>query len=117
MEQSYKKYDIVLVDFGNNTDSEQSGIRPAIIVQNDMGNFFSTSTIVMPITSKQKKLNQPTHTLIKRTKSNGLNRDSVVLGECLRQISKGRIVQLIGTLTEDYEREEIRRVYQANFGE
>lgn len=119
MDQEYRRYDVVLVDFGNNSiDSEQSGKRPAIIVQNDTGNFFSTTTIVMPLTSNtNKNPNQPTHTLIKKGKENGLVNDSMVLGECMRQVSKRRIIKSLGKILNLHEQNEIRRVYEANFGE
>lgn len=118
MEQNYKRYDVVLVNFGENTiDSEQSGTRPAIIIQNDTGNFFSKTTIVMPLSSRLKNLNQPTHTLIKKGREKGLVSDSIVLGECLRQVSEKRIIKLLGSITNIHEKNEIRRVYNANFGE
>lgn len=118
MTQELKRYDVVLVNFGSNSiDSEQSGTRPAIIIQNDTGNYFSSTTIVMPLTSKYKNVNQPTHTLIKKGKDKGLINDSVVLGECLRQISEKRIKQYLGKITDKDEQKEIRRVYEANFGD
>lgn len=118
MELGYKRYDVVLVDFGKEfMDSEQSGVRPAIIIQNDTGNFFSKSTIVLPVTTKHKNLNQPTHTLLKRGRKKGLIEDSVVLGECIRQISEKRIISLLGKITDEKEKNEIKRVYLANFGE
>lgn len=116
MEGSYKRYDIVLVDFGETIESEQSGIRPAIIIQNDVGNFYSKSTIVMPMTSRLKNRHQPTHALIRRSKETGLVKDSMLLGECIRQISEKRILQYIGTVTDKFEQSEVKRVYQANFG-
>ena len=89
MTHDLKRYDIVLVDFGLNViDSEQGGIRPAVIIQNDVGNFYSSTTIVMPLTSQVKNLNQPTHTLIEKGNDKGLVEDSMVLGECMRQISE-----------------------------
>lgn len=118
MEIGYKRYDIVLVDFGKDfIDSEQSGIRPAIIVQNNVGNFFSKTTIVMPLTSKHKNLNQPTHTLLRKGRDKGLVEDSMVLGECIRQVSEKRIISYLGKITDINEKTEIRRVYDANFGE
>lgn len=112
----YKKYDVVLVDFGNNyIDGEQGGIRPAVIVQNDIGNAYSTTTIVMPITSKIKKVNQPTHTLLKKNDNNGLSEDSMVLGECMRQISKKRIVKYIGTVEDKIFKENIKKCFFANW--
>lgn len=118
MELGYKRYDIILVDFGEEMmDSEQSGIRPAIIIQNNTGNYFSKSTIVMPLTTKHKNLSQPTHTLIKKGRDKGLVEDSMVLGECIRQISEKRIKSFLGKITDPKEQKEIRRVYEANFGE
>ena len=114
MTQELKRYDIVLVDFGDNMDSEQSGIRPAIIIQNDIGNLYSTTTLVVPLTSQHKSLNQPTHTLIKRNKVNGLTVDSMVLGECIRQVSEKRIIKHIGSIVPISDKREIKRVYDAN---
>ena len=117
MTQELKRYDIVLVDFGDNMDSEQSGIRPAIIIQNDIGNLYSTTTLVVPLTSQHKSLNQPTHTLIKKGVEKGLIKDSIVLAECLRQISEKRIKKYLGRISDNTEQKEIRRAYEANFGE
>ena len=113
-----RRYDVVLVNFGDNVmDSEQAGTRPAVVIQNDIGNVHSPTTIVMPLTTQQKNLRQPTHTLIRKGRDKGLKYDSIVLGECLRQISKNRIEQYLGRITDQKEQNEIRRVYNANFGE
>lgn len=118
MKQRYKRFDIVLVDFGENSiDEEQRGIRPALIIQNDIGNFHSPTTIVMPITSKLKNLKQPTHTLLTKGKEKGLVENSMVLGECMRQISEKRIIKWLGFISGEEEKKEIKRVYDANFGE
>lgn len=118
MLQNMKKYDVLLVDFGENTiDSEQSGIRPAVVIQNDIGNFHSSTTIVMPMTSQLKSLNQSTHTLLKKGAGKGLINDSIVLAECMRQVSKKRIIKYLGKITDINEKREIRRVYEASFGE
>ena len=64
-----KRFDVVLVDFGHDViGSEQGGVRPALVIQNDIGNLHSDTTIVMPFTSKKKNLYQPTHTLLKARK-------------------------------------------------
>lgn len=118
MKKCLKRFDVILVDFGNNViDSEQGGIRPAIIIQNDTGNLHSSTTIVMPVSSKMKNINQPTHTLLKKDGQKGLVCDSIVLGECLRQISEKRIIKYIGRISDDVEKVEIKRIYDANFGE
>lgn len=114
----YNKYDVVLVDFGEaEFAGEQGGKRPAVIIQNQFGNIFSTSTIVLPFTTKIKHINQSTHSLFQKDDENGLQRDSMLLGECIRQISEHRILKKIGVINNTYGRTEIKRVYFANFGE
>lgn len=118
MHRGYQKYDVVLVDFGNaEFHGEQGGQRPSVIVQNAMGNVFSTTTIVIPMTTQIKHLSQPTHSLVKADDMNGLYSNSMLLGECLRQVSEERIIKKIGTVTKENERNEVKRVYHANWGE
>ena len=118
MRANYRKFDIVMVDFGTDTiGSEQGLTRPALIIQNDVGNSFSSCTIVMPISHVLKGLHIPTHTIIRKSKDNGLNVDSVLLGEQMRVISEKRIIEKVGKITDDESLKEIRRVYAANFGE
>ena len=112
-----KRYDIVQADLSGTIGSEQGGIRPVLVIQNDVGNLHSLTTIVMPFSTKIKNLNQPTHTLIKRSAETGLKKDSILLGEQMRVISSQRIIRKIGSVTDEWERKEIRRVYEANFGE
>lgn len=112
-----KKYDIVLVDFKWAVGSEQAGIRPAVVVQNGSGNYFSTTTLVMPMTTSMTKSKLPTHTPIKCREETGLRVDSIVLGECVRQISEQRIIRTLGCIMDESERQEIKRVYYANFGD
>ncbi len=113
-----KRYDIVQADLSGTVGSEQGGVRPVLIIQNDTGNLHSPTTIVIPFSTKIfKNPNQPTHTLIKRSADTGLKEDSVLLGEQIRVISYQRIKKKIGTVTDEYEKKEIRRIYDANFGE
>ena len=76
--------------------SEQKGIRPVLVVQNNLGNKYSPTTIVIPITSKTEKLNLPTHILLKYTY--GLKYESVVLVEQIRTIDKTRLLDKITTI-------------------
>ena len=110
-----RKYDIVQVKFTGTIGSEQGGIRPAVVIQNNIGNMYSNTTIVIPMTCKLKNLNQPTHTLIKKNVDNGLEKDSIVLGEQIRVISNKRIVKKIGSLVDKIEQQAIRKIYFANF--
>lgn len=112
-----RRYDIVMANLSGTIGSEQGGVRPVLIVQNNVGNQFSNTTIVMPMSTKIKNYFQKTHTLIRSTKDTGLKTDSILLGEQMRVISNQRIINKIGTVTDENERAEIRRVYLANFGE
>lgn len=117
-DMNIKRYDIVQADLSGTVGSEQGGVRPVLVVQNDIGNLHGYTTIVMPLSSKTyKNPNQPTHTLIKKSTDTGLKTDSLLLGEQMRVISNRRIIRKIGTVTDENERKEIRRVYEANFGE
>lgn len=111
-----KKFDVVLVDFGANTiGSEQGGIRNAVIIQNDVGNRYSPTTIVMPFTSQIKNEYLPTHSFFRAREGNGLQKDSMLLGECMRQISKDRIIRPLGHLSDVKEQTAVKRVYTANW--
>ena len=116
--KALKRFDVILVDFGDETiGSEQGGVRPAVIVQNDNGNIHSSTTIVMPLTKQLKNLYQPTHSLMKKDGYNGLQVDSMLLGECLRQVSEKRILKYLGYIHDISEKKKVKRVYDANFGE
>lgn len=113
-----KQFDIVQAELSGTVGSEQGGIRPVLVIQNNTGNFFSQTTIIMPFSTKVfKNPNQPTHTLIKKSADTGLKMDSILLGEQMRVVSNQRIKKKIGVVTDVNERNEIRRVYNANFGE
>ena len=86
--------------------SEQSGIRPVIILQNNTGNHFSPTTIVAALTSREVKTGLPTHV---RVTTKGLNRKSVVLLEQIRTIDKKRLLDYVGT----FDSENMKQVDQA----
>ncbi|ADI02537.1 transcriptional modulator of MazE/toxin, MazF [Syntrophothermus lipocalidus DSM 12680] len=80
--------------------SEQGGIRPVLVVQNDIGNQYSPTTIVLAITSQINKAKLPTHVELRAAKY-GLDKDSVILGEQIRTIDKTRLKQRIAFLDEE----------------
>lgn len=92
--------DIVIVDFEPVKGSEQGGIRPALIIQNNLGNKFSTTTIVAPITAKDFTKNYPTNVFIS-SKNSGLKKDSTVLLNQIKTIDKRRIKKVVGKLNEN----------------
>lgn len=77
--------------------SEQGGTRPVLIIQNDVGNTYSPTTIVLAITSQINKARLPTHVEVHATES-GLSRDSVILAEQVRTIDKSRLKQKVAEL-------------------
>lgn len=95
-----KRGDIFYADLSPVVGSEQGGIRPVIIIQNDIGNRYSPTVIVAAITSQINKAKLPTHVEIS-SEEYGLNRDSVVLLEQLRTLDKKRLKEKIGHMTED----------------
>lgn len=109
-------FDIFYVDLSeNNTvDSIQKGIRPCLIIQNDLGNKYSPTVIVIPITSEIKKLSQPTHCLLHRNRENGLKRDSMVLAEQVRVVDKKRLISKIGRVENPKEQNDVLNAYIAN---
>lgn len=83
------------------TGSEQDGWRPALIFQNNMGNIYSPNVILLPLTSKIKKSNQPTHVIVP-AKGTGLTKDSMVLCENPVSISKDKLGKYLTTLPDEY---------------
>lgn len=114
----YNKYDVIFGEFPENNGSMQSGFRPAIVIQNDIGNKFSPTLIVMPLTSKIKNLGQATHLLIRCNKENGLKTDSVLLAEQIATINKNK-TKKIGHISDRQLQKDIFRcfIYSAAYGE
>lgn len=95
--------DVYLMEF-TGSGSEQSGRRPGLVFQNNVGNKYSPNIIALPLTSSLKKLDMPTHVLVK-AKNSGLLKDSVVLCENPQRMSKDRIGNYITTLPKHYMKE------------
>ena len=93
-----KRGDVFYADLSPVVGSEQGGIRPVLIIQNDVGNKFSPTIIAAAITSQINKAKIPTHIEIKAGEV-GLNKDSVVLLEQLRTLDKRRLKKKIGNLS------------------
>ena len=94
---SIKKGDLYFADLSPVTGSEQGGVRPVLVVQNDVGNKYSPTIIVAAITSKKNKADLPTHVAIDAD-GNGLSKNSIILMEQLRTIDKRRLKEGIGTI-------------------
>lgn len=91
--------DIYCADLNPVVGSEQGGYRPVLIIQNDMGNMYSPTVIVAPMTSRPKRLEMQTHVLIE--KIGELEKDSYVLLEQIRTIDKSRLHSYWGHISDD----------------
>lgn len=100
MAQVVKRGDIYYADLSPVIGSEQGGIRPVLIIQNDIGNKYSPTVIISAITSQINKAKLPTHVEIS-SEDYGLSRDSVVLLEQIRTIDKRRLKDKIGHISDE----------------
>ena len=89
--------DLYYADLSPVVGSEQGGIRPVLVIQNDVGNKYSPTVIVAAITSRSTKAAIPTHVCIRRMRG-GLKQDSTVLAEQIRTIDRNRLKEYIGHL-------------------
>lgn len=103
-----KRGDVFYADLNPVIGSEQGGVRPVLVIQNDVGNRYSPTVIVAAITSQINKAKLPTHVEI-ISKSYGLPRHSIVLCEQVRTIDKKRLREKLGGLDE----ENMRRIDEA----
>ena len=102
--KTYIRGDVFFAEL-EGSGSIQSGIRPVIIIQNDIGNRYSPTVIVATVTSQIKKISQPTHVIVKKDSVNNLKCDSVILLEQIQTINKINLKFKIGRLNEkDIER-------------
>ena len=95
-EMNIKRGDIYYADLSPVIGSEQGGLRPVLIVQNDIGNKYSPTIIAAAVTSKINKARLPTH--IELPSAYGLVKDSVILLEQIRTLDKRRLKERIGEL-------------------
>jgi mRNA interferase MazF len=109
-----KRGDIFYADLSPVVGSEQGGVRPVLIVQNDTGNKYSPTVIASAITSQINKAKLPTHIEIS-AKEYGLAKDSVILLEQIRTIDKKRLREKIGHLEDDIM-EKVNEALFISFG-
>lgn len=95
-----RRGDIYYADLSPVVGSEQGGLRPVLIIQNDVGNRYSPTVIAAAITSRMGKTRLPTHIDIYADRA-GLARDSVILLEQIRTLDKRRLRERIGHLDEE----------------
>jgi mRNA interferase MazF len=113
MNKSIKRGDLYYADLNPVVGSEQGGIRPVLVIQNDVGNKYSPTIIVAAITSKSGKALLPTHCLLNA--DTGLDRDSVALLEQIRTIDKRRLKDYVGLLNVN-DMQEVDRALAVSVG-
>ncbi len=109
-----KRGDIYYADLSPVIGSEQGGVRPVLIIQNDVGNKYSPTVIAAAITSQINKAKLPTHIEIS-AEEYGLTKDSVILLEQIRTIDKRRLREKIGHLDETLM-EQVNEAINISFG-
>ena len=109
-----KRGDIYYADLSPVVGSEQGGVRPVLIVQNDIGNRFSPTVIAAAITSQKAKANLPTHIQLNACDS-GLSRDSIVLLEQIRTLDKKRLKEKMGSL-DNRSMDQVDQALSISFG-
>ena len=100
MDTSVKRGEIYYADPSPVVGSEQGGVRPVLIIQNDTGNRYSPTVIAAAITSQTGKAKLPTHIELPVEEDCGLTRDSVVLLEQVRTLDKRRLRERMGRVDE-----------------
>ena len=109
-----KRGDIYYADLSPVVGSELGGVRPVLVIQNDVGNKYSPTVIAAAITSRINKAKMPTHIELAASEY-GLNKDSVVLLEQIRTIDKKRLREKIGRLDEELM-EKVNAALSISFG-
>ncbi|MBO4407071.1 MAG: type II toxin-antitoxin system PemK/MazF family toxin [Clostridia bacterium] len=109
-----KRGEIYYADLSPVVGSEQGGVRPVLIIQNDVGNRFSPTVIAAAITSRTGKTRLPTHIDL-AARVYGLQRDSVVLLEQVRTLDKERLLERMGRVDEE-RMAEVDNALRVSFG-
>lgn len=110
-----KRGDMFYADLSPVVGSEQGGIRPVLIIQNDLGNKYSPTVIAAAITSQTNKTKLPTHIEIKG-EPQGLKSNSVILTEQIRTIDKSRLKEKIGHIDDRIVMDKINNALGVSFG-
>ena len=110
-----KRGDMYYADLSPVVGSEQGGIRPVLVIQNNMGNKYSPTVIVSAITSKLNKTKLPTHIELD-SEEYGLKSDSIILTEQIRTIDKSRLKEKIGHIDDTNVMNKIDNALGVSFG-
>ena len=111
-ERTVHRGEIYYADLNPVVGSEQGGIRPVLILQNEVGNWFSPTVIVAAMTARGSKVHLPTHVPVGT--DSGLRRPSLVLAEQVRTIDKSRLLERVGSLSPE-EQKQVDRALLISF--
>lgn len=100
-QETYKTGDLVLVELKNNIGHQQGGVRPAVIVSNNIGNKVSPMVEILPLTTKRIQSKIPTHVDFAADEVEGLAKDSTVEAESKWVINKFQIMKKLGRFTDE----------------
>lgn len=109
-----RRGNIYYADLSGATGSEQDGIRPVLIIQNDTGNKFSPTVIVAAITSKEKRSDLPTH--VNLSVKFGLRESSIVMLEQIRTLDKSRLGRYVGSI-DDKTMQSVEKALAISLGQ
>ena len=115
METTVRRGEIYYADLSPVVGSEQGGVRPVLIIQNDTGNRYSPTVIAAAITSQTGKARLPTHIDLPVNESCGLSRNSIILLEQVRTLDKKRLRERMGHV-EDGVMEKVDTAIAVSFG-
>lgn len=111
-----KRGGIYQADLGQYSSSIQGGIRPVLVLQNDIGNRHSPTVTIVPLTSQAEKASyMPTHTLIRADEVNGLRKNSVAQAEQVRTVGMSSLIKKIGSL-DDISMQHVEKSVLVQFG-
>ena len=110
-----KRGDMFYADLSPVVGSEQGGVRPVLIIQNDLGNKYSPTVIAAAITSQTNKTKLPTHIELDEN-TEGLKSNSVILTEQIRTIDKSRLKERIGHIDDIEVMNKINKALGVSFG-
>ena len=110
-----KRGDIYLADLGEGVGSEQNGVRPVLVIQNNVGNKYSPTITVLPITTKiHKSKGLPTHVIINHM--GGLDEISAIMAEQISTIDKTKLFTYLGTIPQEAMKKDVNKAVCIQLG-
>ncbi len=110
-----KRGDVYLADLGEGVGSEQHGVRPVLVIQNNVGNKYSPTITVLPITTKiHKSKGLPTHVIINHM--GGLDEISAIMAEQISTIDKTKLFTYLGTIPEEDMKKDVNKAVCIQLG-